>query len=343
MTAPYRPGFLADEERPPYAGDDALRYVKQTVDCGPDDGLLYTAANLLALQLFRAGQAHEAELVCLAEIDYALRRSATAAWPELALCALQAQINLIRMELYRPDPDQGLRWLALLEPLAFGRPARLPALNLDAATVRSMLGAGLPVRELARNVVIVDTCKALYRHRRHEALLSSATGLSARFSGTGLAGAPHHAAEAPWLVAASDQPALAADALAQAGLHRRRLAFIQLSHRAAQRADAGDRAKGAELAALLLTRRHLVKGPFADPATPWRWTAFLADVLRRAGRHDLAGPVWEELAGAADCWRDGTLAPLLRRLGAAPVAGDERCEPPGLGALSGRVRELLAR
>lgn len=331
-------GFLADEQRTTFHGPGALRQV--AFQLAEPDGVtsLFLAANLLALALFRSHRKEAAQQLCNQEIDFAVRRSRTAGWPLLAMGALQAQINLVRMETYEPDPAPALHQLALLEPLAAGEPATLPALELDAATVAAMLAAGLPLRELARNVLVADTCKTLHRHGYRDRLLQAAADLTQRFPAASREAGPHHAAEAPWLLDALGQPPIPWPATA-GSLGQRRLALVRWCHLAAHQAAAGEPDRAAHLACSLLAEDGLFRGSFASALTPLRWAAALADTLGRAGRSELAGPVLRRVLADPATPGDPTLDRGLRLRLAVPPAP----EPDPAPAIDDLLAQTLDR
>ncbi|HZN16645.1 MAG TPA: hypothetical protein VFB84_00345 [Micromonosporaceae bacterium] len=334
-------GFLADEQRVAYHGPAALHHVATLLD-RPDSTVedTFVAANLLALSVFRAGEAEQARHLCRAEIAYALRRRHRADWPLYAMYALQPQVNLFRLQGYGAQADEALEGLARLAPLTKGRGAELPDLSLDTGTVSAMDAAGLPVRALARNVHIADTCKILYRHGPEERLCHAAAELCARYPQAGTEG-PHHAAEAPWLVAALDQAPVALDAVGHGRARVRWLAYIRLVHVAAHRAAQGDHRDAVRLASLLVGRWGAVTGRFTSAVTPLRWLAALGDTLQHCGRDDLAEPVLRRVLAHAAAGDPVLTAGLRTRLGLlpAPPAGPAPAELP---ELVGRMLDRLA-
>ncbi|GAA3455253.1 hypothetical protein [Dactylosporangium matsuzakiense] len=329
-------GFLADEARPP-TGIVALSWVESLLSRPPDDEGLYVAANLIALAVFRAGEADLARHISHEEIGYALRREARD--PVYLLYALQPQINLLRLDGYGPDPDRALRGLDALARLAAGLDLELPALSISAAQVRRLDEAGLPVRKAARDAHIIDTCKLLWRLGRPDRLVEAADGLLARYP-EAAGGGPHHAAEALWLAAPESQappPTAALDSGPRPAVH---LAFLRLIHHTARLADLGETEPVVGLATRLLTRQDILGGPYASALTPLRWRAALADSLLRVGRADLAEPVLR--AAHHNAFGDPQLARgTAERLGMAahvpPVDRDAAV------ALAHRVLDRLSR
>ncbi|HET8659762.1 MAG TPA: hypothetical protein VFM55_12275 [Micromonosporaceae bacterium] len=335
-------GFLADEQRVAYRGPAALHHVAALLDrpAGTVEDT-FVAANLLALSVFRAGEVEQARHLCRAEIAYALRRRHRADWPLYAMYALQPQVNLFRLQGYGAQADEALAGLAGLAPLTEGHGAELPDLSLDTGTVGAMDAAGLPVRALARNVHISDTCKILYRHGLAERLCQEAAELCARYPRAGTEG-PHHAAEAPWLVAALDQAPVPPDAVGRGRVRVRWLAYIRLVHVAAHRAAQGDHHDAVRLASWLVGRWDALTGRFTSAVTPLRWLATLGDTLQRCGRDDLAEPVLRRvLVNAAAAGDPALTAGLRARLGLppAPPAGPA---PPELPELVSRMLDRLS-
>lgn len=329
------PGFLADEARPPAAAV-MLAWVDGLLSRAPVDEDLFTAANLLALAVFRAGDVDLARRISHEEIAYALRRAGDG--PVYLMYALQPQINLLRIDGHGADPEGALDGLDHLACLAFGLGVELPALSISARDVARLDEAKLPVRRVARTAHVVDTCKILLRHRWWDRLAAAGATLLAQHPEVHETG-PHHAVEALWLGAPGAQVPPDEGALEggpRAAVH---LAFLQLIHHTAHLADLGVEDEVVDRATRMLARRDVLDGRFASPVTALRWQASLADSLARAGRGDLAGPVWEDVyQGAAG---DPLLARgVAERLGLAPEREPDRREE--ISALAGRLLQRLA-
>jgi hypothetical protein len=329
-------GFLTDEARPPADGV-MLSWVDGLLSRPPNDEDLYVAANLIALVVFHTGDADLARRISHEAIHYALRRQAGD--PIYLMYALQPQINLLRIDGFGDDPDDALNSLGLLARLASGLDTELPALSISTEQIDRLDEAGLPVRRVARTTHIVDTCKILYRHRQWDRLTEAGTALLARYPEVCDTG-PHHAAEALWLGAVAQQPEPAEKALDSGPVQAVHLTFLQLMHHTAHLADLGRSQEAVRQAARLLARQDILDGRFGSPMTPLRWRASLADSLLRAGRPDLAEPVFSEVH------RESAGDPLLDR-GVAERLGLPPAQEPRAGreetlALAERVLDRLS-
>lgn len=328
------PGFLADEARPP-ATAVMLAWVDGLLARVPGDEDLFTAANLLALAVFRAGDVGLARRISHEEIGYAARRRADG--PVYLMYALQPQINLLRIDGHGAEPESALEGLDRLGRLASGLPVELPELGISAEQIVRLDEAKLPVRRVARTTHVVDTCKILFRHRAWTRLAETGAALLARYPEIRETG-PHHAVEAQWLGAPTAQSPPDERALDDKSRSAGYLAFLKLIHHTAHLADLGRKDDAADQARRLLARRDVLDGRFASPLTPVRWRASLADSLVRVGRPDLARPVLEDIreASAAD-------PPLQRgvaeRLGLAPDGEPDRRQQ--MSALAERLLERL--
>ncbi|HWH01944.1 MAG TPA: hypothetical protein VNV66_22110 [Pilimelia sp.] len=266
---------------------------------GGDDLAAYTAANRLALEAFRCGDAALAADVCDREIRYAADALARGGNPRLALLGLQPVINLIRLHGYAADLELARRGLGDLERIADGHPTRILGLTLSADRL-DQLGADVAaVRALARNNCLMETAKILWRRGRRDELLAACRRLRRKWPAS-LTTGPFHAAEAEWLC---DATAPAASDLPEPPLLRR----IRLLHRVARQAGTGE---AAEIAARLFARRAAACR--AKPATAVaRDLASLGDALLRCGDTSRGRACLAEAHAAARAV-DPALANLIR-------------------------------
>jgi hypothetical protein len=259
-------GFLSPEDvvvwRDPRELMDRL-----TAGFAADDEAAFVAANRLALEAFRAGEATAATAVCRAEIDYAASAIGRDFRPRTALLGMQPVINLIRLNGYTADLSLARRGLAGLERLADGAPLRLFGLDLTGEVLASMGGAAPALRGLARNNCLVETAKILWRRGRRDEMLHECRRLRRKWPDTSATG-PYHAVEAEWLTDAGDQ---LTEPVATAGVTRRIRGVHQVSQGRGD--DPVERAR--------LLYRNRARAYHGQPSA--RDLAVLGDALLRLG------------------------------------------------------------
>ncbi|WP_405582845.1 hypothetical protein [Streptomyces sp. NBC_01190] len=340
-------GFLSDEERVPHGGEalvDRVRALLADPRPGPED--LFSAANLVALTLFRLGRLDEARAVCHSEIDYAGDRPDSALRPRLAALGLQPRINLLRIEGYAGDLDRALTGLAALEDVAAGRAVRSGGIDWSPGDLDADPALHRRLRTIARNVRVGDTCKILLRRGRHELLLSEASRFRALWPALTAAGL-HQAAEAPWTVAPGRRSVPGPAGPRARTVQESRLAFVRELHTAAHEADTGRTAEAAESASRLAAGLPLLTGGrWASATTVPRWRAVLGAVFVRAGDERSGRALLLDAldAGrrAGDTALAGGAARWLDAAGVTIPAGPER--PPDIESLlvvSGRLAARL--
>lgn len=321
--------FLADDMRVPHRGRTALAQVRKLFQ-HEDPVKDFVACNLLTLLLFRHGNTAIAQALCRAEIVAGNKNQC------FKIYALQAQVNLLRIEGLAGDPDAALAALSGLEPVADGRPAQLPELEIDERCLDPLSHRGAHrIRELARAVRVVDTCKILWRHDRRDELVAQAREFMCRWPDLRAGAEPHHAGEADWLVGAPDRAPLTLEAGTDAlGLPARRLQFIRSLHEAAILADAGERDTARKMAVELLNPAARPPGPYMSAVTPARWLGSLADTLLRTDAHEEAAEALLEAEGIARQAGDGVLRSQLRRLMGKEPFPERVPHAPGSGQLA---------
>jgi hypothetical protein len=212
---------------------------------------------------------------------------------------------------------------------------------------------------LARNVLVVETAKILWRRHRYDLMLVRSADYRQRWPRLAAAGGPSHALEAPWLLgdigpwreatganAAHDKgqqgPLVRASSIWHA-----RAARVRLLHAAAYAVRAGDDDRSAALAVTLYERRSTRRGPYESPVTSIREDASLVDTMLRVGLHDEAASLTTDLLARIGQFHDPALSDglILRAqlLGLRVPAGG--CRPPGIAAeqLNGQLERLHAR
>ncbi|MER5863016.1 hypothetical protein [Kitasatospora sp. NPDC002040] len=352
MTAPGQvlfgpPEFLADDTR---VLDDEHRLAERAAAIaapGPTSlEQLFLAANLLALALVRLGETVRAQRLCRSEIAYARSLRGTPHQAEAAVYGLEAQVNLIRVDALQGRTAAALAGFAELERIADGRPARLPELSWDPAVLGNDVAQHRKARVYARNVLVIDTCKALLRSGDTAALTAEAQRYVARWPKSVRAGL-HHPAEAPYLVDPAGRPE---PVPGEGSLPERRLAFIQLLHLAAgsaQEADPSARER-AERADRCWT---LVQGTFSSPGTLPRWQASLGSTMLAVGRTERGLELLRCALAAAQEHGDRALRRAVHGrltahgvpVPAEPPAGDRAAATVLAIATAERLAELLSR
>jgi hypothetical protein len=306
-------GFLSDEHRLAQgAAGLLLRAATLLKDCGTAE--VFAAANLLALVAFRAGRVDDAKHLCRREIAHALTQRGTVDWPTYVQFALQPQVNLLRIQGYTGQFGEALVGLAQLSPIGDGKGADLPEFSVDEDVVQRLVCQGTRIDTVARNVVIHDTCKILWRHRRHNDLLTESNRLVELWGQVDQRGTVQHAAEAPWLVDALARPEIRIDLLEHRSSRVRRVTYVRLLHLVAHRTAAGQISAARTLAMTLSHRRDAFKGTFASPTTPLRWLAYLAQSLMLLGLTGAALSILREVSRASETATDPHLDNVVRAL-----------------------------
>ncbi len=311
-------GFLSDEMRSCDTDHMSLRRVTALLARPASDvRSTFIAGNLTALLLFRARRLDDARALCQALIRYALAEHGGSRWPELAAYALQPEINLLRIEGYCGDIGAALGGLAQLGCLAQGMPAQFTALVLDESATAAVIAAGFDLGGLARNILVVETSKILWRRGQHELLRERCADFLRRWPRLAATGGPAHASEAPWLLGGRQGDAhggTAAGGLAKsmtrdasAPAWQRRAAQVRLLHTAAHAARDGRAGYATDIALALYGRRSAQPGPWASALTPVRWDASLTDTMIRVGLRDEARTLTRELLGHLGQFHDPVL------------------------------------
>jgi len=307
-------GFLSDEMRSCDTDHMSLRRVTALLARPASDvRSTFIAGNLTALLLFRARRLDDARALCQALIRYALAEHGGSRWPELAAYALQPEINLLRIEGYCGDIGAALGGLAQLDCLAQGMPAQFTALVLDESATAAVIAAGFDLGGLARNILVAETSKILWRRGRHELLRERCADFRRRWPQLAATGGPAHASEAPWLLGGRDGDAHGGTAAGGPAKSR----FP----------DAGARPGSAE--------------PLRCDSI--RWDASLTDTMIRVGLRDEARILARELLGRLGQFHDPVLndglAERARLLGLCLPAAPG--PPAGAGSALDTQRDRL--
>jgi hypothetical protein len=349
-------GFLSDEERAE-RGPAAVARVRRAL-AGGDASQLFHAAHLLALALFHARRTAEAAEVTRCAVECGRRLAAPAGQAGQLFHTLRPQLDLLAFEGLVGDPDAALAGLSGLDDLAAGRGGQVGDVLFDDEAVGAAIAAGFPLPAVAGAARMVDTCKILLRHGRHDELLAfagryAAAGTDAAPATAGPAGSavpsrtspptdrprgglphlrPGHAAEAPWLVCPLDLPTPDPDELLALPRDRARLGFARALHTAAA---AEPRAARRLVRELTRVRDLLNTGPWLSELTPVRCLLSLAETAARLGldgivhtlaleaRVDAASAGDRLLAAEADALLRGRPRPVPQAFDLTPEDGPE--------------------
>ncbi|MCH7232162.1 hypothetical protein L0U85_15040 [Glycomyces sp. L485] len=309
-------GPLSDEVRTTVDDHQVLTDVEHLLDKPErtaDD--VFTAANLLALILFRRRRGVEAEALCREERAAAIEAGAVDDRVHLARFALQAQVNLIRLWGYGDRADHALAELEQMERLTTpGLGARFDGLDLGADTAEAMREAGVPLSTFAKNAVIVEVCKILWRHRRYEALSEHAERLRAKWPLR--RSTLHHAHEVPWMLG-RETTAFGGEHWQRLRKDLRTLAVVSRLHMLAAEVDREGRAgQDADELVESVTGADLAH---AQPGTRMKCEAHLADTLLRMGSQEEADRLLERVVANRETAGDGQVRRgAFERLGRKP-------------------------
>ena len=162
------PGLLSPECTVPFKPPHVLLTVIEMGLASPDLRQAFAAANLLAHELHRSGERDVAQDVCLRQIECAavlLRRGGDSQEPEpwVLLLGLQAAVNLIRFHGQNGILRLAQEGLDRLERLADGQATDLFGLHIPMGAVAEDGASGSRTRRFARDSVVTETSKALFR------------------------------------------------------------------------------------------------------------------------------------------------------------------------------------